>query len=306
MSQLGSFYIILASLLWSLDGLLRRSLYALPPATLVMLEHAFGVLIALPLLPKVIHEYKKLTKTDWLVVFILTLTASVMATLFYTSALTKIDYIQFSVVVLLQQTQPIFSVALAALLLKEKITPRYLIFAVIGLVAAYFLAFPTLTPNFTHQPQELTAAALAMGAAVFWAASNSLGKLVLNRISHIAAALLRFTLAIPLAFLASRLLHQTMPLSQINSKQWLSLLGIALSSGMVAFIIFYKGLRLTEAKIATFVKLAWPIFAALTGWIFLKERLTPIQLIAAAVLLTDILILSLSQPHLDEKTLKTG
>ena len=238
MKKYGFWFIFLACLLWSLDGLLRRSLYALPPATVVMLEHAFGVLIALPLLPRVFNQYQKLTKKDWLVVFTLTITASVMATIFYTSALVKINYINYSVVVLLQQTQPIFSVAFAALLLKEKLTPRYLLLASIGLAAAYFLAFPHLIPNFTRQPQEITAAILAMGAAICWASSNALGKMVVNKINHIAAALLRFTLAIPLSFIAAQLLNQTIPLSQINPSQWLSLLGIALSSGMVAFIIF--------------------------------------------------------------------
>ena len=306
MSRFGFLYITLASLLWSIDGLLRRSLYALPPATVVMIEHAFGVLIALPFLPKVFKEYFKLTKKDWLVVFTLTITASVAATIFYTSALAKINYINYSVVVLLQQTQPIFSIALAALLLKEKITPRYLFLALIGLIAAYFLAFPNLTPNFTNRPEEISAAILAMGAAVFWGTSTVLGKMILNKISFSATAILRFALAIPLSYLAGRLVNQTMPLSQINPSQWLSMLAIALTSGMVAFIIFYKGLQLIQAKIATFVKLTWPIFAAIIGWIFLKESLTVIQIIAASILMVDILILSLSQTALDERIKKNN
>ncbi|MFC1627038.1 DMT family transporter [Patescibacteria group bacterium] len=295
MKRYSVLFIIFAALLWSLDGLLRRNLYALPPATVVMLEHAFGVLIALPFLPKVWKEYKKLTKKDWLVVFILTITASVMATIFYTSALAKINYINYSVVVLLQQTQPIFSILLAATLLKEKITPRYLILSIVGLLAAYILAFPNLAPNLTHQPEEITAAVLAMGAAVFWGTSTVFGKMVLNRISFIATAILRFSLAIPLSFIAAKLTHQTIPLSQISPNQWLSMLAIALTSGMVAFIIFYKGLQHTEAKVATFAKLAWPVFSAIIGWVFLKEYLTLIQIIAATVLSIDIVILSLSQ-----------
>ncbi len=295
MSNFGFLFIILSSLLWSLDGLLRRSLYTLPPATVVMLEHAIGVLITLPFLPKALKEYIKLTKKDWLVVFILTLTASVMATIFYTSALVKINYINYSVVILLQQTQPIFSVFLASILLKEKITPRFLSLASVGLVAAYFLAFPNLIPNITNRPEELTAAVLAMGAAVFWGSSNVLGKMILNKISFTSTAILRFTLAIPLAFIASKLVNQSMPLSQITPNQWLSMLGIALTSGMVAFIIFYKGLQLTKAIVATFVKLSWPIFAAIIGWIFLKESLNLTQIIAAVVLSIDIVILSLSQ-----------
>lgn len=290
----GFLYIVLASLFWSLDGLLRRSLYTLPPATVVMWEHVFGVLIALPLLPKAIKEYKKMTKKDWLVMFVLTITASVLATLFYTSALAKIQYINYSVVILLQQTQPIFSIGFAAWLLKEKITPRYMLLATIGLFAAYVLAFPQLTPNLSHRPGEVIAAVLAMGAAMFWGSSNALGKMALNNLSHTATALLRFSMAIPLAFIASIILKQTVPVSQISSQQWLSMLGIALTSGMVAFVIFYKGLEVTKVIIATMVKLCWPLFAAIIGWVVLKEPLTVVQIIAAIVLAVDIVVLSLS------------
>lgn len=295
MTRFGFLYIIAASLLWSFDGLIRRSLYTLPPATVVALEHVFGVLIALPFLPKVLKELKNLNKKDWLVLFILTLTASVMATIFYTSALAKINYINFSVVILLQQTQPIFSIIVAAIFLKEKITKKFLALAFIGIASAYILAFPNIIPNLTHRPEELTAAVLAMGAAVFWGSSNTFGKLVLRKISHISAAFLRFTLAIPLAFIAAKLLGQTIPLTQIKPNQWLSMLTIALTSGMVAFIIFYKGLKNTQVKLATMVKLSWPVFAVVIGWLVLKENLSLVQIIAAIVLSVDIAFLSLTQ-----------
>jgi len=302
MKRFSPFLIMLAALLWSLDGILRRQLYSLPPATLVMLEHMIGVLIVLPLVPRVWPEYRKMSKKDWLIILIITVFASVLGTIFYTAALAKVNYISYSAVVLLQQTQPIFAVALAAIILKEKLTKRYTALALIGLIAAYFLAFPQFKPNLIGQPGESTAALLAMGAAIFWGSGTVLGKMILKTLSFKAAAILRFSLAIPIAFLVSLITGQTYPLSAVTSTQWLYLLGIALSSGMVAFLIYYKGLKYTQAKVATFAELAWPISAALIGYIFLKERLTVIQLFAGLVLLIDILILALSTRALDEKT----
>jgi len=301
MKRFSPLLIMLAAILWSLDGLLRRQLYSLPPATLVMLEHMIGVLIALPLLPKAWPEFKKMTRKDWLVILIITVFASVLGTIFYTAALVKVNYISYSVVVLLQQTQPIFAIALAALVLKEKLTKKYKALAVIGLIAAYFLAFPQFKPGLIGQTGELTAGLLAMGAAIFWGSGTVLGKLILKTLSFKAAAILRFALAIPIAFLVSLLIGQTYPLSAVTPTQWLYLLGIALSSGMVAFLIYYKGLKHTQAKIATFAELTWPVSAALIGYIFLKERLTTIQLLAGLTLLADILILSLLSKTLDEK-----
>ena len=287
------FLIMLAAILWSADGVLRRQLYALPPATVVMLEHAFGVLIALPFLPRVIHEYKKMTKKDWLVMLTITVFASVLGTIFYTAALGKVNYINYSVVVLLQQTQPIFAIALAGLLLKEALTKKYLIQAVIGLAAAYFLAFPSLRPNVLGLSGETSAAMLAMGAAIAWGSATVLGKLILKTLSFKAAAILRFALAIPIAYLVAVLSGQTYPLSAVTTSQWLSLLGIALSSGMVAFLIYYKGLSGTPAKVSTLVELTWPVSAAFIGLLFFKEVLTPVQLVAGVVLLADIVTLSL-------------
>jgi len=290
-----SFLIIIASILWSIDALLRRQLYTVPPASVVFYEYLISAVLLFPLFKKFLKEYRQMTIRDWIVMMLVGVVGGALGTFFFTSALGQVDNISYSLVVLLQQTQPIFAVAFAALLLKEKITPQYLFLATIGLMAAYCLAFPDLRPNLIHQPQEIAAAVLAMGAAVFWGASNALGKMVLNRLSFYATAILRFTLAIPLAFLTALILHQTYAFSAILPQQWLSLLSIALTSGMVAFLIFYKGLQFTQAKIAAVVKLCWPLFAAVIGWLFLKESLNLIQTIAAIVLSGDILLLSVYQ-----------
>ena len=124
-----SLMIVLAGILWGFDGLLRRALGGIPSTIIVTIEHSIRVLILLPLLPRFIKEYKKLTKKDWLLIFAIALFSGALGSIFYTAALAKVNNISYSVVVLLQQIQPIFTVALAALILKEKITPRYIILA---------------------------------------------------------------------------------------------------------------------------------------------------------------------------------
>ena len=305
MKKLSPLLIVFAAILWSLDGVLRRNLYSIPPATLVMLEHLIGVFIVLPMLPKALKEYKKMTKKDWWLISIITFFASVLGTIFYTAALAKVNYINYSVVVLLQQTQPIFAIALATLLLKEKSTKNYPLLAIIGLTSAYFLAFPQFKPTLLGGNGELTAATLAMGAAIFWGAGTVLGKMILKTLSFRAVAILRFSLAVPMAYIISLVTHQTLPLSSVTPTQWLYLIGIALSSGMVAFLIYYKGLKHTPAKVATFAEMTWPVSAAFIGLVFLKETLTLVQLIAGIILMADILFLSLNS-QANAKTLKNG
>ena len=103
----GPLFIIIAALLWSFDALLRRSLYTLPSSVIVFYEHLLGAIILLPLLARYIKEAKKMNRREWLSILVVSLFSGALGTIFYTKALGMVQYIQFSVVVLLQQLQPI-------------------------------------------------------------------------------------------------------------------------------------------------------------------------------------------------------
>lgn len=286
--------IVLAGVFWGFDGLLRRALGGIPSTIIVTIEHSIRVLILLPLLPRFIKEYKELSKKDWLLIFTIALFSGALGSIFYTAALAKVNNISYSVVVLLQQIQPIFTVALAALVLKEKITPRYIILAAVALISAYFLSFPQFKPNLLWHNGELIAAVLAISAAVMWGSTTIISKLILKKLSFAAAVTIRFIMVIPISFSISVLLGNKYPLSLITSTQWYYLLILSVVTGVFGYIAYYMGLKYTEVKIATFSEFAWPVSAALIGYFIIGERLTPIQIIAAAVMIVDILVLSLS------------
>lgn len=288
------FLIIIAAILWSIDGLLRRSLYLIPPITVVFLEHIFRLIILLPFARRFLPEYKKLTRRDWLIIIAIGVVSGAIATSMYTAALAQVNHISYSVVALLQQTQPVFVVLLAFFILKEKVTPRYLAFAVIALISAYFLTFPQYKPTFVGGSGELIAAILAVGAAFSWGAGTVLSKLILAKISYVALVIVRFAVVIPVTLIMMLFSGQTYPLFAITSAQWFNLLIIAFFSGSVGFVIYYKGLQHTEAKVATFAEFAWPLSAALIGYFFLHEHLSLVQMLAGAILLLDILTLSLT------------
>ncbi|MFH0943372.1 MAG: DMT family transporter [Candidatus Beckwithbacteria bacterium] len=294
MKKYYSLMIVLAGILWGFDGLLRRSLYTIPSSTIVTLEHLIRVFILLPFLPRFIKEYKKLTSRDWWILGVLALFSGALGSIFYTSALARVDNISYSVVVLLQQVQPIFTVILAAAVLKEKITKRYSLFALVALTAAYFLTFPQYKPNLLWHNGELVAATLALGAAVMWGSTTIFSKLILKKLSFAAAVTIRFILVIPISFAISLICRQTYPLHLITSVQWSYLLILSIVTGVFGYLAYYMGLRYTEVKVATFSEFAWPVSAALIGYFIIGERLTPVQLLAAVVLIADILVLTLT------------
>jgi drug/metabolite transporter (DMT)-like permease len=292
-----SLLIIIAALIWSLDALFRRQLHTIPSPTLVTIENIVRLLILLPWLSRFIPEYKKLKPRDWGIVLLLGVVSGTFGGILFTAALGQVNNIRYSVVALLQQTQPIFTVLLAALILKEKITKRYSLLAIVALVAAYFLTFPNYRPTFLGNRQELIAASLALGAAAAWGSGTVLSKLLLNKLSYAATAVLRFAVVVPTAFIISLLTHQTYPVSAITFVQWSWIFFIALFGGIASFFLYYKGLQYTEAKISTFAEFTYPVSAVLIGMIFLGERMTFFQFVAALVLVIDILYLSLTRPE---------
>jgi drug/metabolite transporter, DME family len=286
------FFIIVAAILWSTDGLLRRHLHEIPSTSIVLIENIIRLIILSPFISRFIPEFKKMNKKDWIVMITLGVTSGALGSVLYTSALAQVQNISYSVVALLQQTQPIFAVLLAVILLKEKISKRYMLFGSIALISAYFLTFPELKPSFISGNGELIAALLALGAAFVWGFGTVLSKIMLKKLSYAALVILRFTVTVPVVFALNIGLKESYPISLINGTQWFYLIVIAIISGIVSFALYYKGLQHTEVKVSTFAEFAWPLSAALLGYFVLNETLTLTQWIAGAILLIDIYFLS--------------
>ena len=280
----GPALIVIAAVLWGLDGILRRSLFSLSPIIIVFYEHLIGAFIIAPFF---LSQWKKemLTRKEWLAIIFVALLSGVLGTLWFTTALAKTNFIPFSVVFLLQKLQPLFAIATAALLLKERITIRYAGWAFLALVAAYFVTFPGGVVQRADGNGTMIAALFALGAAFAWGSSTAFSRYTLLNHSHTVITGLRFFLTVPLALLFVMGLGKVSELGALGGSQFARLLIIALSTGMVALWIYYRGLKHTQAKVSTILELAFPLTAVLIDIVLYDTVLAPSQYLAAAVLL---------------------
>lgn len=286
--QWGPLFIVIASLLWSFDDLLRRSLYSLPPSVVVFYEHLIGAGVLLFLLPKWFGDIKKMGKKEWIAIILDTIFAGVLGTVLYTAALGKIFYIQFSVVVLLQQLQPIWAILTAWLLLKEKINRDFVLWAIIALVAAYAITFPNLKVNVATGSGTIIAGLLAIGAGFMWGSSTAISKVVLNKVSSLTTTALRFYFAPVFAFLLIFSLHQTRQIMAITPVQLLTLLAITFSTGALALAIYNYGLKRTPARVTSLLELTWPASSIFIGYFLFHQALTWTQIAGVVVLLVSL------------------
>lgn len=287
--RIGPLFIIIGALLWSVDGLLRRSLFSLPPSTVVFLEHMMGLIIMTPFLFKrVVRESKSMKRKEWIALGVIGLFSGALGTIFYTAALAKVNYIQFSVVALLQQLQPIWAITMAAVLLKEKLNKNFIGWALLAIVASYYVTFKDLGLMGDMNTNAIIAAVLALLAGIMWGSTTSFSKIILNRVSSQTATYYRFAAAPIFAFIFMGILGQMGSLGAITQSQWITILIITLSTGMVAQLIYYYGLRQTSGRVTAICELVWPASAVLIDYIYFHNTLSWTQIIGIFFVLLSI------------------
>lgn len=287
---LGPVFIAIAASLWAFDGVLRRNLYVLLPLVIVFSEHLVGTVLLLPDAVRQLRDRKikrLLTKRVWLLTLAVALVSGLLGTLWFTAALVQVNFIPFSVVLLLQKLQPLFAITLAAVVLKERVPQSFSIWAALAIGAAYFVTFPGGVVNFATGSGTVMAALLAVGAAAAWGSGTIISKLLLQEVKGnvTLATTLRFGMTAVLAG-AWLLLRGDLPaVVNITGGQWLQLVVIALSTGMVALWLYYRGLKQTEAKVSTIIELLFPLLAVVIDGFLYQSWLQPSQYLAAVVLL---------------------
>jgi len=288
----------LAALLWSLDGtFLRPSLYALPSTLVVFLEHGLGFLVLMPFLFIYHKELAKITKKQWGAIFWVAIFGGALGTTFITKAIFLTGFHDISVVILLQKLQPIFAIALAAVLLKERFPKIFYFYALLAVIGGYFVTFKDPTQIFNLPNQTYLVALFALLASFSWGSSTVFGKYSIKNINYGLLASLRFGLT-TLIMVIPALYFYNASLAQISPKHWQTLITIVFTSGALAIFLYYYGLKKIPASIATLAELAWPVSAIFFDYFFYKNVLSITQILGTIILILAVYFATnLIKPH---------
>jgi drug/metabolite transporter (DMT)-like permease len=283
--------VIFAAFLWSFDGFIRQNLFALPSFLIVSLEHVIGAILFFPLLIRGWKEVSSLGQRGWISVLWISIFGGVLGTFFYTKALSYVNYIDLSVVVLLQKLQPIFAIALAGVILKEKITNRFIILAFTAIVGGYLVTFGSSSIK-DWDDKTIIAALLALLAAFSWGSSTVLGKHALNRLSFTTVTSLRLAITASVTAFVLLSTGQYGAVQSMTISHWGFIVLIVLSTGSLALFFYYYGLNKLPASHATLYELFWPLSAVGLDWFIRGNILSLTQWVGAILLLGSILLLT--------------
>jgi drug/metabolite transporter (DMT)-like permease len=283
--------VIFAAFLWSFDGFIRQNLFALPSFLIVSLEHVIGAILFFPLLIRGWKEVSSLGQRGWISVLWISIFGGVLGTFFYTKALSYVNYIDLSVVVLLQKLQPIFAIALAGVILKEKITNQFIILAFTAIVGGYLVTFGSSSIK-DWDDKTIIAALLALLAAFSWGSSTVLGKHALNRLSFTTVTSLRLAITASVTAFVLLSTGQYGAVQSMTISHWGFIVLIVLSTGSLALFFYYYGLNKLPASHATLYELFWPLSAVGLDWFIRGNILSLTQWVGAILLLGSIILLT--------------
>jgi drug/metabolite transporter (DMT)-like permease len=279
--------VAVAASLWGFSSLLREPLsQQMPTLSLVLVEHLVLVLLVSPWLVPAVRALAASSLRTKVGVLVIGAGSSALATVMFTAAFRLGDPVTPQV---LQKLQPVLALLLAALILGERVTRRYPLFAVPAILGAWLLAFPD---PFGVGVQTAAAALLAVGAAGLWAAGTVMGRMVSAELSFLHVTTLRF--AVGLVALASFAMVSGAAID-VPRELVPRLVLLALIPGLLALVLYYIGLRRTPASRATLAELAFPLTAAAVGVTILDGRLDGSQWLGFAVVLGSVLALALHE-----------
>lgn len=294
---MGPWWVFAAALMWSLDAPFRKYLTGdLSSTTIVFMEHITISVLVLVFLWKYFKELKGLSKTDWLAVVFIGFGGSALATVFFTQSF---YYVNPSVSILLQKTQPLIAILMAVIILKERLSQRFWLWATIAIGGAYIISFPEIKISGLSLGGGTLGVVFALLASFFWGGSTVFGRLLLHKISFQAMTAIRFLSALAFLFVIQIYYGRVQEVGIATPKDWLFVVIIAVLAGFISLFFYYKGLQSTKASIATICELAFPFSAVIINWIFIPgSALSIMQIFGGLVLLGSVTILSLENAKL--------
>jgi len=271
----GVVLISVAAVMWGLDGLIRKPLSATTsPYTIVFGEHVFLVAVTITLL---IPAFRALFRAGARYVaagVFVGAGASAIATILFTEALFKGDFIT---VVVLQKAQPLIAVFGAWLVLREQPRQGFVWFLLPALAGIWLIALPQPLDPHAH---GLVPIAETLAAAALWGLGTVFGRYLGRRLEFDHVTTVRFGFGLIASACALPIVGAA-AFSNPHDSFWIAVL--ALVTGLFALSLYYYGLRRTPALLAAIGELAFPVTAALVGIYVFDSQLRWTQWIGVAI-----------------------
>ena len=297
----GTFLVILACLFWGMDTLIRYPLVerGINPITIVFYEHVILTLIfSLGLIPA-IKRIGELKLADLFSFLVIGGVGSAVATVAFTESF---QYLNPSLVILLQKLQPVIAILLSAIILKEEIQKQFLVWAFICMVGGLLVSSPDLVRFYNLLISDFSTVtsdnavhgyALVGVSIVGWGATTVFGKR-LSMMGFDTKDIMAGRFLTGLLVLIPFVKWDKSMILPVG-EDYLRILIMVLISGALAMWLYYQGLKRLPARTTAIAEMFFPFFAIIVNWFFLGKQLNDWQLLGGGILIIGSLIIQIKK-----------
>jgi drug/metabolite transporter (DMT)-like permease len=305
----GPWLVGLGAALWGTESAWRIPLNKLFDAQVIVFwEHVLILLMFLPLLISRLGEVRRISPPTWGYLLFSGFAGSAVGTVFFTLALKNGNP---TVVNVILNIQPVISTLGAFLLFGDRLTPRFFLYASIAIVAGIFLSVehPTLIGVSFQEAGLNLGTGYALVCALFWGLSTVAGRGVMTGMSLRLASSMRIVVGLVCMtvilfvygnFRSAALWPAT---AQTNpGTAIVALILLASISGGIPLLIYFEGLRLTQASTAGYFEMMQTLAAVCITWGFFHATLRPHQVVAGIILMAAVAMVQRAQAAAQEVT----
>ncbi len=265
----------------------------------VLVEHIIGALIITPFILfrrgryHLISVLKQFERKEWISIGFISL-GSGLGLYFF---LISFGLGNPSVAILIQKTQPLITLFVAMILLKERPTRIYYIAVIFALLGVLLIAVEDIANASLF---EFVAAICSLIAAIFWGSNTVFGRILTDKTDYWDLTAFRYIggslVLIIFNFLilaytsenfnALSTVYITFPkLFQIPMWGIVCLLyAVIFTGGIIPLVLYYYGLRWSKASIGGLAELTFPLLAIFVNYFALGWTLSFTQILGAVIL----------------------
>jgi DME family drug/metabolite transporter len=291
----GPWLVGLGAALWGTESAWRIPLNNLFDAPVIVFwEHVLILLMFLPFLLPKLGELPKVSGRTWVYLVFSGFAGSAVGTVFFTLALKNGNP---TVVNVILNIQPVISTLGAFLLFGDRLTRRFFVYASIAVIAGIFLSVehPELLGVSFEKAGLNLGTGYALVCAVFWGFSTVAGRGAMLGMSLRVAASLRIVVGLG-CMTAILLLYGKLNVAalwpsaaQANISTAIgALILLASISGCIPLLIYFEGLRLTQASTAGYFEMMQTLAAVCITWGFFHAALRWHEVLAGIVLIAAV------------------
>lgn len=270
----------LATITWATNMALGRWLRDdIGPLTLAAARFLIASLLFVALLQRWPAEERRLGRDRWLLLGMALSGVTVFAPTLYLG-------LRFTTAVnatLINGLGPLITGLLATLLIREPMSGRQVIGAIVGLTGVIVLISGG-SLAFWQAMRGNVGDLIVLGTVALWGLYSVLGRQVMHHRSALSATAFSAFLGLPFLLLAAAWEVQTFPVS-LRPELVLAVLYIGLAPTVIGFLSWNAGVRRLGSSGAMVFYNTLPLYGALLGHLFLGESIGPAHLLGGALII---------------------